>query len=244
MSLSPWAHRLNEKYFGDAIHPYAIFENLVKRHVTSDKALLDAGCGHGAPVLCKFVGAAKELIGVDLVDFDQLIPGVTLLKRDLTDTRLPDRSVDVVMSRSVMEHIADPVAMYREMSRILRPNGYFIFLTANLWDYSSMIAKLVPNRHHPWIVARTQGRAERDTFPVEYKTNTRRAVTKYADGAGLGIVSFDYVGQYPAYFMFNGPLFLLATGYEKMINRFSMLNFLKGWILVVLQKPANCAKVE
>ena len=114
-----------------------------------------------------------------------------------------------------MEHIADPVAMYREMSRILRPNGYFIFLTGNLWDYSGMIAKLVPNRHHPWIVARTQGRAERDTFPVEYKTNTRRAVTRYATGAGLDVVSFDYLGQYPAYFMFNGPLFLLATGYEK-----------------------------
>ena len=212
--------------------------------MTSDKTILDAGCGHGAPVLSKFVGVAKELIGVDLVDFDQMVPGVTLLKRDVTDTGLPDRSVDVVMSRSVMEHIAEPVAMYREMSRILRPKGYFIFLTANLWDYSSMIAKLVPNRHHPWIVARTQGRAERDTFPVEYKTNTRGAVTKYAAGAGLDIVSFDYLGQYPAYFMFNGPLFLLATGYEKMINRFPMLNFLKGWILVVLQKPANCAKVE
>ena len=241
MSLSPWADRLNEKYFGDAIHPYATFEGVVKRHVTPDKTLLDAGCGHGAPVLRKFVGVAKELIGIDVIDFDQSIPGIKLLKRDLVDTRLPDGSVDVIMSRSVMEHIADPVAMYREMSRVLRPNGYFIFLTGNLWDYSGVIAKLVPNRHHPWIVARTQGRAERDTFPVEYKTNTRGAVTRYATGAGLDVVSFDYLGQYPAYFLFNGPLFLLATGYEKLINRFSMLHFLKGWILVVLQKPANSA---
>src|SRR4030095_12746641 len=132
MSLSPWAERLNEKYFGNAIHPYAISEGLVKGHLTSDKTLLDAGCGHGAPVLRKFVGVAKELTGLDLVDFDQSVPGVTLLKRNLTDTRLPDGSVDVVMSRSVMEHIADPVAMYREMSRILRPNGYFIFLTRNI----------------------------------------------------------------------------------------------------------------
>src|SRR4030095_11588406 len=209
MSLSPWADRLNEKYFGDAIHPYAIFEDLVKRHLTSDKTLLDAGCGHRAAVLRKVVGVAEEVIGVDLVGFVQSVPGGTLLKRNLTDSRLPDGSVDVVMSRSVMEHIADPVAMYREMSRILRPNGYFIFLTGNMWDYSAMIAKLIPNRYHPWIVARTQGRAERDTFPVEYKTNTRRGVTKYAAGAGLRIVSFDYVGQYPAYFMFNGPLFLL-----------------------------------
>ena len=239
MSLSPWADRLNEKYFGDAIHPYAKFEDMVRRYVAPGKTLLDAGCGYGAPVLRKFVGAAKELIGVDLVDFDQRIPDVTLLKRDLTDTKLLDGSVDVIMSRSVLEHIADPIAMYREMSRILRPGGHFIFLTGNLWDYSGIIATLVPNRYHPWIVARTQGRNERDTFPVQYKTNTRSAVVKYAGSSGLRLVSFDYLGQYPAYFLFNGPLFLLATGYEKLINRFSILNFLKGWILVVLKKPEN-----
>ena len=237
MSLSPLAARLNEKYFGDAIHPYALFEDMVRRHVAPDKTLLDAGCGYGAPVLLKFAGTAKELIGVDLVNFDRPVPGITLLRRDLADTQLPDRSVDVIMSRSVMEHIADPVAMYREMSRILRPNGHFIFLTGNMWDYSGIIAKLVPNRYHPWIVARTQGRDERDTFPVQYKTNTRRAVMRYAAGAGLKVVSFDYLGQYPAYFLFNGPLFLLATGYEKLLNRFSMLHFLKGWILVALKKP-------
>jgi SAM-dependent methyltransferase len=239
MSLSPWAARLNEKYFGDSIHPYAIFEDLVKCHLAPGKTLLDAGCGHGAPVLRKFVGAAKELIGIDLVDFDQPVSGVTLLKRNLANTQLPDESVDVIMSRSVMEHIADPVATYREMSRLLRPSGHFIFLTANMWDYASIIAKVVPNRYHPWIVARTQGRDERDTFPVQYKTNTRRAVMRYASGAGLDVMSFDYLGQYPAYFLFSGPLFLLATGYEKLINRYSTLRCLKGWILVVLQKPGN-----
>src|SRR5664279_4489782 len=115
MSLSPWAGRLQERYFGDAIHPYAVFEGVVRRHLDSGNTLLDAGCGYGAPVLHKFVGAAKELIGVDLVDFDQTTPGMTLLNRDLSATQLPDRSVDVIMSRSVMEHIADPVAVYAEM---------------------------------------------------------------------------------------------------------------------------------
>jgi SAM-dependent methyltransferase len=239
VSPSPLAARLNERYFGNAVHPYATFEDVVRRYLGPDKTLLDAGCGHRAPVLRKFAGAAKELIGVDVTDFDRPIDGITLLNRDLTDTGLPAGSVDVIMSRSVMEHIADPIALYKEMSRLLRPTGHFIFLTGNLWDYSGIIAKLVPNRYHPWIVARTQGRNERDTFPVQYKTNTRAAVTQFAAGSGLRLVSFDYLGQYPAYFLFNGPLFLLATGYEKMIDRFSTLHFLKGWILVVLQKPAT-----
>jgi SAM-dependent methyltransferase len=236
MSMSPWAERLADKYFGDSVHPYRIFENTVRDRVNIHRTLLDAGCGYEAPVLRKFIGSAKQLIGVDLVTFDGDVPGITLVNRDLVDTGLPDASVDVIMSRSVMEHIVDPENMYREMHRLLRPGGYFIFLTGNMWDYSAIIAMLVPNRFHPWIVARTQGRDERDTFPVAYKTNTRRAVAKYAGRAGFEVESFEYLGQYPAYFMFNGPLFLVGTAYEKLINRYSALHFLQGWILVVLRK--------
>jgi SAM-dependent methyltransferase len=236
MSMSPWAERLAEKYFGDSVHPYTIFEDVVRKHLRPEDALLDAGCGHGAPVLRKFLGAARELVGLDVVNFDSAIPGLRLVNRDLTDTALPDASIDVVMCRSVMEHITDPENMYLEMHRILRPGGYFIFLTGNMWDYSAIIAKLVPNRYHPWIVERTQGRKEQDTFPVAYKTNTRRTVTRYANQVGFDVSSFAYLGQYPCYFLFNGPLFLVGTAYEKLISRFSMLNFLRGWILVVLRK--------
>src|SRR5262245_16992929 len=38
------------------------------------------------------------------------------------------------------------------------------------------------------------------------------------------------VGQYPSYFKFNGFFFLLATGYEKLINKIRLLNFPQGWI--------------
>ncbi len=140
---------LAEKYFGDAIHPYARLEDVVRQHLRPDAALLDAGCGHGAPVLRKFLGAARELVGVDVVNFDSDVPGLRLVNRNLTDTGLSDESFDVVMSRSVMEHITDPAKMYLEMHRILQPGGYFIFLTGNMWDYSAIIAKLVPNRYHP-----------------------------------------------------------------------------------------------
>lgn len=101
-----------------------------------------------------------------------------------------------------------------------------------------MIAWLVPNRFHPWIVARVEGREEHDVFPIQYRSNTRRAETRLAAQTGLDVVSFGYHGQYPGYFMFNGALYLLATGYEKLISRFEALHILRGWILVVLRKPA------
>jgi len=237
--MTALAERLLEKYFGDQLHPYRIFENEVEHHLLADHTLLDAGCGRGAPILLKFRGRAKTLIGVDVVDFHADIPGVALLNSDLGHMNIENGSVDLVMSRSVMEHVADPLQVYAEIHRVLRPGGHFIFLTPNLWDYASIIAKFVPNKLHPWIVARTEGRAPEDVFPVCYATNTRRAVSRWAARTGFEIVSFRYFGQYPGYFMFNGFLFLLATGYEKLISRFKSLDVLHGWILAVLRKPAS-----
>lgn len=234
--MSKLALRLKDRFFRDEDHPYRLFEAKVHELLRPEHTLLDAGCGRTAPVLSKYRTKAKRLIGVDLVDFTTQIDGIQLIKGDLGAIDLPDASVDVIMARSVMEHVADPVAVYGEMHRLLKPGGYFVFLTANLWDYASLIAKLVPNRFHPWIVSKTEGRQEEDVFPIQYKTNTRRSVNQYAKQTGFQIVSFEHLGQYPAYFLFNAPLFLLGTLYEKIISRFESLAFLRGWILVVLRK--------
>ena len=74
-------------------------------------------------------------------------------------------------------------------------------------------------------------------FPVAYRTNTRGAVERWAKHSGFEVASFRHLGQYPSYFMFNGALFYLATGYEKLIGSIPALNFLQGWIFVTLKKP-------
>jgi ubiquinone/menaquinone biosynthesis C-methylase UbiE len=235
--MTALAQRLKKRFFPEP-HPYELFELEINRYLRQDSVLLDAGCGRTAPVLVKFKGKALRLIGIDVVEFEPL-SGVELLNSDLAKISLPDSVADVVMSRSVMEHVTDPAAVYREIFRVLKPGGHFIFLTANLWDYASLIAKLVPNRFHPAIVARTEGRAERDVFAVAYRANTVRSIHKWSRRSGFEVVSVRYLGQYPSYFMFNGPLFLLATGYEKVIRSIPPLNFLQGWIFAVLRKPLH-----
>lgn len=235
--MTALAERLRVKYFGRDEHPYRRFERDVERLLEPTAALLDAGCGRTAPVLQKFLGKAARLIGIDAIDFPSLISGVELYKADLASTGLESASVDLIMARSVMEHVNDPIAAYSEFARILRPGGHFVFLTANFWDYASLIAAAIPNRFHPWIVARTEGRAEQDVFPIEYKSNTRSAIQRSADRTGLLVERFEYLGQYPCYFMFNGALFLAATAYEKVIASWRRLHWLRGWILCTLRKP-------
>ena len=235
--MTALAQYFKDRYFFRQEHPYRTFEKEVERLLRPGDALLDAGCGRTAPILTKYRGMSRRLIGIDLVEFDACPPDLELYRCDLKTMPLEAGSVDIVMARSVMEHVTEPEPVFAEIYRVLKPGGHFVFLTANLWDYASLIAKLVPNRLHPWIVSRTEGRQENDVFPVAYRTNTRAAIDRWARQAGFEQVSFSYLGQYPAYFMFNGFLFLLATGYEKLINRFSALALLRGWILVNLRKP-------
>jgi SAM-dependent methyltransferase len=46
-----------------------------------------------------------------------------VLRRDATSTELPSGSFDCAMSFSVFEHLPDPSAVFREISRLLRPGG-------------------------------------------------------------------------------------------------------------------------
>lgn len=237
--MTAFSDRLLAKYYRDTPHPYRLFERHVDVLVGSGNvaALMDAGCGRSVPVLRKFLGRVKRLVGIELVAFTDVPPGIETYNADLGSLPLADASVDLIMSRSVFEHLVAPQAVYREFARVLRPGGRVVFLTANMWDYGTLVARLIPNRFHAKVVRFTEGREEEDTFPTEYKTNTRGAVDRLAADAGLGVQSFDYLSQYPNYLMFNGALFFVGMCFEKLIARVGALRGLRGWILVTLRKP-------
>ena len=232
------AERLKERYYGNREHPYRTFERQVEEVITRETVLLDAGCGRHAGTLRRFAPLVKTAVGVDLVEYSTDIhgSGVHVSKSDLCALALRDASVDLVMSRSVMEHLEDPHKAYAEVSRVLRPGGHFIFLTPQLWDYGSVCARLIPNRFHPFVVNKVEGRAEEDTFPVHYKSNTVGAVRRLAASHGFRLETARRLNQYPCYLMFNPVLFFLGTAYERLTSRWDALGALRGWLLVSLRK--------
>ncbi|HEY1092173.1 MAG TPA: class I SAM-dependent methyltransferase [Burkholderiaceae bacterium] len=241
--MTALSDRLLAKYYGNAVHPYRHFENLAGELLPSGGTLLDAGCGRTAPVLKKFQGRAGRLIGVELVDFTEALPGIETYNADLGKLPIESACVDLIISRSVFEHLADPASVYAEAFRVLKPGGRLVFLTANLWDYGTVAARLVPNRLHARVVKYVEGRAEEDTFPTQFKTNSKSEIERLAAGSGLELSRIEYLNQYPNYFMFNGALFYLGMLFERLTSRFDALKFLRGWLLVTLQKPAAGAAV-
>jgi SAM-dependent methyltransferase len=226
------AEPLIEKYYPSAQHPYRLFETRVKNLLRSNSILLDAGCGRTAERLQRLSPFARFGIGIDLVKFQNPSSGLQLLKADLEHIPLRSCSVDVVMSVSVMEHLRNPIGAYQEIHRVLKPGGRFLFLTPNLWDYGSLAAKFIPSLLHPFLVARSEGRKEQDTFPTYFRTNTLRAVRKLAHQSGFLVEHHEYLGQYPNYLLFSRLLFYLGMAFEKTIPK--MIPPLRGWLAVTL----------
>ncbi|MEO7520496.1 MAG: class I SAM-dependent methyltransferase [Gemmatimonas sp.] len=235
--MTAFAQRLLARHYAHRTHPYRTFEASVDALLTRESVILDAGCGRTAPTLRKYVGRARRLIGVDLVEFRDIPADIETYRTDLASLPLGDETVDLIASQSVFEHLVDPGPVYMEMARVLRPGGAVIFLTANMWDYGTLIARIVPNRFHARIVKKVEGRDEEDTFPTAYKTNTRRDIERLAAASGLEVDTFEYLSQYPNYLMFNAALFFMGMCFEKLIHNFETLRTLRGWILVTLRKP-------
>jgi len=231
--------RIKARYFDEDDHPYRHLEREIDRFLEPHHTVLEAGCGRHAVVLSKLRGRAERLIGVDPVEFElaQGLEEIELQRGSIAETGLPSNSVDLVISRALMEHLPEPRPAFQEIHRVLKPGGRYVYLVPNLGDYGSLVALLTPNKLHPAIVRFVEGRDVADTFPAYFRCSTRGSTQKFCDSTGLELERCEYLGQYPAYFQFNSLLFLLATGYEKLISSVDALKLLRGWLLVVVKKP-------
>lgn len=111
------------------------YDETLSQHARGD--LLDLGCGE-APLY----GAYKDLVSsvtcVDWMDNPHLD-----FACDLTEPlRFDDESFDTIILSDVLEHIPNPEDLWREMARILRPQGtlilnvpFFYWIHAHPYDF-------------------------------------------------------------------------------------------------------------
>lgn len=82
--------------------------------------------------------------------------------QDVQRLTYPDESFDLVTSTEVFEHVADDLAGFREVHRVLRPAGHFV-LTVPLLDIPRTIER-----------TRTEGRTVVHILPPEYHSDRLR----------------------------------------------------------------------
>ncbi len=199
-------------------------EALVRGYVKPDASVLDLGCGRGG-VVELFWRDVRLAAGID-PDVPSLAghraPGMPILRA--VGERLPFAadSFDVVVSVWVLEHLKEPLSVFREVRRVLRPSGHFVFLTPNLRNpllVLNRIGKALP-LVQTRLVSRFYGRRESDTFPVQYRANTVGALRRLAAASGLEVAELRVVPD-PTYLAVNGLMFTTSVFAERLMP--------KGW---------------
>jgi SAM-dependent methyltransferase len=222
MSVADWKERL----YKDALSrdPVARFYQTLYRFLRPDQKVLDLGAGAGEENPYDIKGKVGRLIGIDL---DPRVGTNPLLHAGLLANggTLPfkDDSFDLAFSIYVLEHIADPRPLASELRRILRPGGVFLALTPSRFHYVSLIASLTPTWFHKWINQR-RGRKAIDTFPTQYKLNSRGQVKKHFGPQGFEVAEFECFEVQPNYLTFSTPTFLLGAAYERTVNAVGWLS--------------------
>jgi len=90
--------------------------------------ILDFGCGAGRTVYC-LIDQGYDASGYDMKDYLELRAPSDRARFFISENgclgRLPfdDNSFDLVISEQVLEHVMDPVAVLRELHRVLRFGG-------------------------------------------------------------------------------------------------------------------------
>lgn len=111
----------------DFLHMRPLLKHLRASQALVRGKVLDLGCGN-KPYLPWF-SLATDYIGLD-ISTDRSQPNIVGLGNTLP---FEDGSFDTVVAFQVLEHVPDPFAVVREVTRVLKPNGCLIATAPQAW---------------------------------------------------------------------------------------------------------------
>ncbi|MGI6013417.1 MAG: class I SAM-dependent methyltransferase [Oscillospiraceae bacterium] len=127
MSYAKWQYSKGEqtiKFYLDATTTEEMF---------AEKLVLDVGCGAGGKSLFYLTKGAKRVVGIDVVEKykeesealarELGLTGFEFFVEDASNTEFDANTFDTIIMNDAMEHVADPIAVLKEMERILKPGG-------------------------------------------------------------------------------------------------------------------------
>jgi len=106
----------------------------ILRYLEPGMRVLDVGCGPGSiTVGFAQVVAPGEVVGIDIEASQVAAAQALAVEREITNVRFevanaavlpfPDGSFDAAFEHTLLEHVADPPTVIREMRRVLKPGG-------------------------------------------------------------------------------------------------------------------------
>ena len=116
---------------GDNIKSWDVLETLrfIEGNVAKGDAILDIGCYASEVPVALYKMGYTNISGADLNPALRKMPYsdvINYVETNFMETDFEDASFNAITSISVIEHGFDGLALFKEMSRLLKPGGYFI----------------------------------------------------------------------------------------------------------------------
>ena len=149
---------------------------------------------------------------------------------------LRDSSVDLIVTRSVLEHLEDNRSFFDECRRVLRQGGKSIHVFPGRFAPFALVNQLIP---HSWaerfldaFIRESRGHSG---FPAHYHDCYDRAMRRRNLSAGLVPVTLHYRYYQAVYVKFFVPFYLMMVAYDLLLYCFDVRP-LAAQILLVAEK--------
>ena len=217
------------------------FHALCARNFASGGPLLEIGAGP-SNATSDYLATLGALTGLDVSDE---VRG----NRALTEARVfdggvfpfADASFSGCVSNYVLEHVEDPGAHFREVARVLRPGGTYLFRTPNRWHYVAVASRMLPHFVHVRAANRLRKLSDdaHEPWKTFYRANGGGSLRRLARGAGLEVGELRVIEPEPSYGAAHAALFYPMMAYERTVNSTAALEGLRANFLGVFCKPSR-----
>jgi SAM-dependent methyltransferase len=133
----------------------------------------------------------------------------------------PPGSVDLIISRALLEHVKGVPSAVEQMAKVLKPGGVAVHLIPCRFSLFGVAARLMPFgpllRLTHLVNPETRGQVE---FPVVYDHCWPQALERAFLSAGFREAHCEITWACPGYFEAVFPLFVLHTIWEWTIRTF------------------------
>jgi len=204
-SVQQFARAMQQRITPGVRYHQDAFVEVLWTHVPAGGHWLDLGCGHQLLPSWQsarerdLIARAGVVVGLDY-DLESVRRHSTIAYRcrgDIGSLPFESESFDLVTANMVVEHLDHPERQFREVARVLRPGGIFLYHTPNADNYQVRIARLVPEGLKSMLAHALEGRHSDDVFPTHYRANTAADTSRLAGEAGLTVDRIDFISSYP-----------------------------------------------
>jgi 2-polyprenyl-3-methyl-5-hydroxy-6-metoxy-1,4-benzoquinol methylase len=176
------------------------YEALLNQLVTPATRWLEVGCGRrlfpsNHRLASDLSARCARLVGIDESANVAENPYIHAYRQVFLEDFETDEVFDLITLRMVAEHVRDPDRLVIALSRLLAPGGRVVIYTVHRWSPVSIVASITPMAVHHALKGLVWETEQRDTFPVEYRMNTRRDLSKLFAKFGFEEKSYRLLGD-------------------------------------------------